>query len=123
MAMQVWGVNVCDDEAWFLNKVEEDIADWSQRYGQAIPPVSARVIDGYVGPGYGRAEAEVFDTIAELAREEGLVLDPVYTGKAFHGMLKEIEQGRFDDCKDIVFIHTGGIFGVFPQRQGFNFGD
>lgn len=123
MDAQVWGVNVCDDEAWFLNKVDEDIADWSQRYGHPAPPFSARVIDGYVGPGYGRAGAEVFETIAELAREEGLVLDPVYTGKAFHGMLEEIGQGRFGDSKDIVFMHTGGIFGVFPLRSGFHLGD
>ena len=50
---------------------------------------------------------------------EGIVLDPVYTGKAFAGMLAELDQGRFAGCTDIVFIHTGGIFGVFPQRAGF----
>jgi D-cysteine desulfhydrase len=50
---------------------------------------------------------------------EGLVLDPVYTGKAFAGMLAEIASGRFAGCRDIVFVHTGGIFGVFPQRAGF----
>jgi D-cysteine desulfhydrase len=43
----------------------------------------------------------------------------VYTGKAFAGMLTEIAAGRFEGCTDIVFIHTGGIFGVFPQRAGF----
>jgi D-cysteine desulfhydrase len=48
-----------------------------------------------------------------------LVLDPVYTGKAFLGMLAEIDAGRFDGTLDIVFMHTGGIFGLFPQRSGF----
>jgi len=47
------------------------------------------------------------------------VLDPVYTGKAFAGMVAEIASGRFEGCRDIVFVHTGGIFGVFPQRAGF----
>ncbi|MEM0952551.1 MAG: D-cysteine desulfhydrase family protein [Pseudomonadota bacterium] len=120
----VWGVNVCDDETWFVNKVEEDIADWAQRYPQRqrIPDVTARVLDGYVGPGYGKATPAVFDTISMLARTEGVVLDPVYTGKAFYGMLQELQAGRFDDCEDVIFIHTGGVYGLFPQRQAFGFG-
>ncbi len=61
----------------------------------------------------------IFELIAELSRMEGLVLDPVYTGKAFAGMVAEIATGRFEGCRDIVFVHTGGIFGVFPQRAGF----
>ena len=123
MSARVWGFNVCDDEAWFLNKVAEDVQDWQQRYPQSepLPELTPRVVDGYVGPGYGRAGPEVFETIATLAQLEGLVLDPVYTGKAFHGMLQEIQKGRFEPGCDIVFIHTGGIFGLFPQRQHFNF--
>ena len=123
VAARVWGINVCEDEAWFLNKVAADIADWQRRYAQPLPgrELDVNVIDGYVGPGYGRADAEVFDTISRLARLEGLILDPVYTGKAFHGMLEELRRGRFDDCDDIVFVHTGGTFGLFPQRRHFNF--
>lgn len=116
----VWGVNVCDDEQYFLHKVAADVADWRQRF-PGVPEVAVqpRVIDGYVGDGYARAGPEIFALIAELGRLEGLVLDPVYTGKAFAGMLAEIAAGRFDDCRDIVFVHTGGIFGVFPQAGGF----
>ena len=117
----VWGVNVCDDEQYFLDKVASDAADWRRRYPD-VPDVEPhpRVIDGYVGEGYGVAGEEVFGCIAELARLEGLVLDPVYTGKAFHGLLSEIRRGRFEGCRDIVFVHTGGIFGLFPQRAGFD---
>ena len=57
---------------------------------------------------------------AALARSHGLFVGPVYTGKAFAGMLAEIAAGRFEGCRDIVFIHTGGIFGLFPQRGGFS---
>ena len=119
--VDVWGINVCDDEAWFLNKVAADVADWQSRYGavESVPELAVRVIDGYVGPGYGRAGPEVYRTIQRLAALEGMVLDPVYTGKAFHGMLQELERGRFGDCRDIVFLHTGGIFGLFPQRDQF----
>jgi D-cysteine desulfhydrase len=114
-------VNVCDDEQYFLDKVASDAADWRARYPD-VPPVEVRprVLDGYVGQGYGIAGADVFALIAELSRLEGLVLDPVYTGKAFAGMLAEIADGRFEGCRDIVFVHTGGIFGLFPQRGGFN---
>ena len=74
------------------------------------------MVDGYVGPGYARADAHVFDTIRQVARLEGVIFDPVYTGKAFDAMLTEIRHGRFDDASDIVFVHTGGIYGLFPQR-------
>ena len=121
--VRVWGVNVCDDADWFMKKVAQDISDCQRRYPALIEPpaADARVIEGYVGPGYGRAEPEVFDTIARVARTEGIVLDPVYTGKAFHGLLAEIEKGRFGESGDIIFIHTGGLFGLFPQRREFRF--
>jgi D-cysteine desulfhydrase len=118
---RVWGVNVCDDEQYFLNKVRADLDDWKTRYAQSLDTESlaVRVIDGYVGPGYAIATEPVFDTIAMLARAEGIILDPVYTGKAFHGMLEEIRKGRFDDCDDLVFVHTGGLFGLLAQRNEF----
>ena len=78
------------------------------------------MLDGYVGKGYGIADDSIFALIAELGRLEGLVLDPVYTGKAFAGMLAEIGRGRFSGCRDIVFVHTGGVFGLFPQRNRFS---
>ena len=121
LPVTVWGINVCDDEQYFLDKVAADVADWRKRYpGARDVELETKVIDGYVGQGYGKANAQIFELIAELARLEGVLLDPVYTGKAFAGMVNEIEAGRFDGCQDIVFIHTGGVFGVFPQSSGFS---
>ena len=120
---QVWGVNVCDDADYFRRKIVADIHAWQQRYGGAVGSgdVSIATIDGYVGPGYGRADAEVFQLISELARSEGLLLDPIYTGKAFLGMVAEIRLGqRFGDAEDIVFIHTGGFFACYAQKQHFS---
>lgn len=116
----VWGINVCDDAQYFVDKIAADAADWRQRYPH-VPALDVvpQVIDGYVGEGYAIAGEAVFTVIAELAALEGVILDPVYTGKAFHGMLTEIGNGRFEGCRDIVFVHTGGIFGLFPQRSGF----
>ena len=120
LSSTVWGINVCDDEHYFLNKVAEDINDWKKRYPE-VPAIESapRILDGYVGPGYGVAEPHIFDMIAQLARLEGIVLDPVYTGKAFHGMVSEIAKGTFAGVRDIVFMHTGGTFGIFPQRGEF----
>ncbi len=115
----IYAFNVCDNEAYFLKKISEDFARWQSRYDVEVNPseVPINVIEGYVGPGYGRATPEVFDTINRVAQLEGIVLDPVYTGKAFHGMLTELDKGRFQGMKDIVFVHTGGMLGLFPQKH------
>lgn len=118
----VWGVAVCDGEAYFQQKVRSDLREWRHRY--AVPldvdTLPIRVIDGYVGPGYAKADPAVFATIRRAARTEGLVLDPVYTGKAFHALLCEMDKGRFGTDGDVVFIHTGGVFGIFPQKELFS---
>ncbi len=121
--LSVLGFAVCDDEAYFNHKVAADIRAWCTRYQPEFSAEQVGILtsDRYIGPGYGQAEPAVYDTIAWLARTEGLVLDPVYTGKAFHGLVSEIRQGRFRDSKDIIFMHTGGVFGVFPHRDNFKF--
>ncbi len=118
LSAEVWGINVCDDENYFLQKVRADLRDWQQRYNQSlnVDELDIHVIDGYVGPGYAKATKDIFQTIRLLAKLEGILLDPVYSGKAFHGLLEEIKKGRFSDSDDIVFIHTGGLFGLLAQR-------
>ncbi|MFT4711870.1 MAG: D-cysteine desulfhydrase [Candidatus Azotimanducaceae bacterium] len=113
--------NVSNDADFFREKISQDCNTWQQRYSQKLEVKSSMidVIDGYVGPGYARADPIIFDTIKHLARLEGVILDPVYTGKAFYGMLQEIESGRFQDSKCLVFLHTGGIYGLFPQKALF----
>lgn len=118
LGAKVWGINVCDDEAWFQRKVADDVASWQQKYQLDIDltQLSVNVIDGYVGAGYAQAGPEIFQCIAQLARSEGLVLDPVYTGKAFFGLVEQLRAGRFGDG-DLVFVHTGGVFGLFPYKN------
>ncbi len=115
----VVGFAVCDDAAYFHNKVREDMRDWQRRYQQPldVEQLSIHVNDRHIGPGYAKATPEVFATIRHLAALEGLVLDPVYSGKAFHGMLQEIEHGQFQSARELVFLHTGGLFGLFAQRD------
>ena len=116
---QVVGMAVCDDEQYFRAKVHADLRHWSQLYGYAldVDSLDVTVNDRYIGPGYGVAGAEVFATIREVAALEGLVLDPVYSGKAFQGLLAEIRSGNLAGESDVVFIHTGGIFGLLAQRE------
>lgn len=116
---RVIGLAVCDNERYFLNKVRDDIASWRARYDVSLDQagVHIQVDDRFVGPGYGRAGDEVFATISEVAALEGLLLDPVYTGKAFYGMVEKIRAGEFAGESDLVFIHTGGIFGLMAQRD------
>jgi D-cysteine desulfhydrase len=112
---------VCDDEAYFAAKVSDDLTQWQSKYSPhtdlsaLVPHTNA----GYVGPAYGVAPPEVLDTIKYVAALEGLILDPVYTGKAFHGLIEDIKKGVFAEQhdRDIVFLHTGGIFGLFAQQQ------
>ena len=120
---QVLGVAVCDNAAYFQRKVMADIIDWQSRYAVTSLPesLSVQVNDDFIGPGYSKAGPEVFATIKKVAALEGLLLDPVYTGKAFHGMLTLIEQGYFAEASDIVFVHTGGLFGLFAQREQLSF--
>jgi D-cysteine desulfhydrase len=121
LGTEILSFNVCDDEAYFVNKITEDYKAWQSRYQQPAfaldLPIS--IIEGYVGPGYGIADTEIYETIADLARTEGIILDPVYTAKAFHGLVSELKQGRLKPDNEVVFIHTGGIFGIFPHRSHF----
>jgi D-cysteine desulfhydrase len=120
----VIGMAVSDDEQHFLNKVRSDLRDWQQTYAMDVDveTLTIQVNDSYIGPGYGTATPEIFSTIRHLAALEGLILDPVYTGKAFYGLLEEIKKGHYVQCKNIVFVHTGGLFGLIAQRVqlGFN---
>ncbi|MCY4263666.1 MAG: D-cysteine desulfhydrase family protein [Gammaproteobacteria bacterium] len=122
---KVVAFNVCDNATYFDRKIRDDVTRWNQRYKMNVDvgELSVTTVEGYVGPGYGIARPVVFELITELARTEGLFLDPVYTGKAFYGLLSELakrDDGALAGARDVVFIHTGGLFGVFPQQSNFD---
>jgi D-cysteine desulfhydrase family pyridoxal phosphate-dependent enzyme len=71
------------------------------------------VDDGFTGDGYGIPTAETWNAIHLLASVEGLVVDPVYTGKALAGLLAHVESGRIRRGETVVFIHTGGAPALF----------
>ncbi len=119
----VWSINVDENAAYFEEKIRADFEKWKTRYRQGlnVDALPINVIEGYLGAGYGQAGPEVLATIRRVAATEGIILDPVYTGKTFHGLLNEIEHSRFRGAKNIIFIHTGGIFGLLAQHGEFEF--
>ncbi|HEY9343797.1 MAG TPA: D-cysteine desulfhydrase [Inquilinus sp.] len=67
----------------------------------------------YVGPGYGLPTRGMIDAVTLVARIEGILLDPVYTGKGMDGLISLVRSGRFSRDSDVVFVHTGGSAGLF----------
>lgn len=68
-----------------------------------------------IGPGYGLATPACLEAISLVARTEGILLDPVYTGKAMAGLLTDIRAGAILPSESVVFLHTGGLPGIFAQ--------
>lgn len=110
-----YAVLVSDDVEHHRSFVMRLCEDAARSYGLPIAAALADLhwIDGYIGRGYAIPYPEVHETIRRVARLEGIVLDPVYTGKAFWGMLEWIRQGRLGVHRPVVFVHTGGIFSDF----------
>jgi len=73
----------------------------------------------YVGQGYGVPTEGMREAVALLARTEGILLDPVYTGKAMAGLIDLIGKREFGKDENVVFLHTGGSAGLFGYREAF----
>ena len=74
------------------------------------------VIDSYIGAGYGIMGASEIEAIRLFARTEGLLLDPVYTGRAAAGMIDLIRRGYFKSDETVLFWHTGGTPAIFSDK-------
>jgi D-cysteine desulfhydrase family pyridoxal phosphate-dependent enzyme len=72
----------------------------------------------YIGAGYAIPTAGCIEAIRLVARTEGIILDPVYTGKGMAGMIDHIRSGQIDPAETILFLHTGGAPGLFAQAEG-----
>jgi len=111
-------VNVCNDREYFVRAIgdicERAIADYHLDVDFSRQR-DIEIIDGYVGLGYALSQTEELELICDVARTEGIFLDPVYTGKAFFGMIQELKRDPKCLGERIIFLHTGGIFGLFPE--------
>jgi L-cysteate sulfo-lyase len=73
----------------------------------------------YVGDGYGIPSPGMVEAVRMLAREEGIFLDPVYSGKGMAGLIDLIRKGAFRKDENVIFVHTGGQAGLFGYQSHF----
>ena len=75
------------------------------------------VDDGYVGEGYGVPAPSTLEAISLMAKLEGVLLDPVYSGKGFAGLIGLTRQGFFKPSDRVLFLHTGGSAALFAYDE------
>jgi len=84
---------------------------------ELVPDREVHVNDEYIGTGYGRPTEAGVAAIRTLAENEGIILDPIYTGKCMSGMLDMLKRKTLDNARDVVFIHTGGAPAIHPYAE------
>jgi L-cysteate sulfo-lyase len=117
---RIIGVSVSEDAAtlggWVRTIADRTLALLGS--DEKVGAEEVEVLDGYVGAGYGHMGPEVAATLRLLASTEGVLLDPVYTGKAMTALLDLVGRGVFTSGQNVLFIHTGGTPALFPYREG-----
>ncbi len=106
----VIGINVSRPKAEQEQLVYDLVTSTAAHVGVAsvIPRDAVLCFDGYVGPGYSLPTPAMAEAVRMLARLEGILMDPVYTGKTMAGLIDLVRKGYFDSRENILFIHTGG---------------
>jgi D-cysteine desulfhydrase family pyridoxal phosphate-dependent enzyme len=84
-----------------------------------VSPDEYDLTDSFVGPRYGVPSDSGLDAISLTARTEGILLDPVYTGKAMAGLIGLARESRFEGAEGVVFWHTGGLPALFAFEEDF----
>jgi len=84
--------------------------------GRPAPVGTVQVDHGRIGPGYGAPSDACREALDLAARTEGVLLDPVYTGKGMAGLVAAVRDGRIDGSRPTVFLHTGGLPAIFSPR-------
>ena len=124
LGRRVIGMAVCDDTEYFTN-IAQNIATEALEYlpeykNETLNRNNIEINDKYVGIGYALSRPEELEFIKKFARQEAIILDPVYTGKAMYGVYNELQEGgNINKDDNILFIHTGGLFGLFPISETF----
>jgi D-cysteine desulfhydrase len=120
---EIYGINVGSDKAFFENCILQIFDESTKIAGTnlELKRNEINILDGHVGRGYALSTPEELNFITDLSKLEGIILDNVYTGKAMYGFVKELKKGTFINAKNILFIHTGGMFELFSQMKFFKF--
>jgi D-cysteine desulfhydrase len=119
VAREVVAMAVCDDAAYFEARIASIIQD-ARKVDPRLPePARVVVYDGAKGPAYAEMSVEQRKLLARVTSLSGLVLDPVYTGKAFAGLVDLTKPNGHLAGKRVLFFHTGGLPGLFAQAAEF----
>src|SRR5471032_3190622 len=117
--LPVVGITVSRTEQAQFPKVQGLAERTAELLGVGVPEAFKVILwDEYFGPRYGEPNAGTLAAVKLLASQEGLLLDPVYTGKAMAGLLDGIGRQRFEDGP-IIFLHTGGAPALFAYDSSF----
>ena len=126
LGKRVIGMAVCDDTKYFTD-IANEISNEALIYldkslqNSTLNINDIEINDKYVGIGYALSTPDELEFIKKIARLEGVVFDPVYTGKGMLGLCTELQDnGNLRDANNILFIHTGGLFGLFPICNEFS---
>ena len=116
--LDVIGVTVSRTDAAQRPKVEGLVRRTLELLGHDAPATPrVQLWDEYFGPRYGEPNAGTLEAVRLLASQEGLLLDPVYTGKAMAGLLDGVRRQRFARPGPILFLHTGGSPALFAYHS------
>ena len=115
----VIGVSVNRNKELQTNAVWNLAKATAERVGVAaeITKDMIQVTDEYVGPGYSVPSDEMVEAVQLLARTEGILLDPVYTGKVMAGLIGMVRKGKFKKEDNILFLHTGGSPALYAYEE------
>lgn len=116
----VLGVSVRHKERPQRHAVLDLAARTAHLFGAEVRADRVLVDDRWVGGGYGVPTNEMVAAVRLLATTEGILLDPVYSGKGFAGLLGAVAEGRFAQDENVVFLHTGGSAALFGYRSTFS---
>src|SRR5581483_9593637 len=115
---KVLGISIDEPEEWLKNNISALASAASQKIGPRIEfkPEDVLANDTYCRPGYGVLTDAEREAVQLFARYEGLLLDPVYTGRAAAGLIDLIRAGFFKKNEAVLFWHTGGQPALFADK-------
>ncbi|MGE4609225.1 MAG: D-cysteine desulfhydrase [Myxococcota bacterium] len=118
-AVSVQGINVSDKDAKRIVTLVEGLCrETCEAIGiRAVGGEQIRIDHDYIGPDYGIPTDAMREAVRLAAAREGILLDPVYTGKAMAGLIGLIRAGVYRRGETVVFVHTGGSAGLFAYRD------
>ena len=117
--LPVIGINVSRQKAEQEGLVYDLVRQTATHVGVAseIPRDAILCFGDYVGPGYSRPTDKMAEAVRMLARLEGILMDPVYTGKAMAGLIDLVRRGYFDKQENVLFVHTGGSPALYVYME------